>query len=210
MPPITEDIILLSMLYLKEAFVGVLIGFGAALIFYGFEAAGAMIDNQRGMSIARILIPELGTQGSLMGNFLFQLAIVIYLTVGGHHLFFSAIYGSYDLIPIFEFPNVVPGLMSLMDFFIQLSGQIIVLSIKIAAPVIISILVADIILGITNRVAPQINVWELGFNVKGYIGVLAIFWAITMVVDQIQHYCVGSSSFVGQIIDMLRGVSTGS
>ncbi|MBI2091717.1 MAG: flagellar biosynthetic protein FliR, partial [Deltaproteobacteria bacterium] len=172
-PPVTEDMIVLSMLYLKEAFIGLVIGFGAALIFYGFEAAGQMIDSQRGMSIARVLIPELGTQSSLAGTFLFQLSVVTYLTVGGHQLFFNAVYGSYQVLPLFEFPNIAgAGLMPLMDFFIKLSAQVLVLSVQIAAPVIIAILIADIILGVANRIAPQINVWELGFNVKGYLGVL--------------------------------------
>lgn len=205
-PPVTEDMIILSVLYLKEAFIGLLIGFGAGLIFHGFEAAGQMIDNQRGMSIARVLIPELGTQSSLSGMLLFQLSVVIYLGVGGHHFFLDAVYGSFKLLPLFEFPNIQPGLMPLMDFFIKLSAEVIVLSVQIAAPVIIAILVADIILGVANRIAPQINVWELGFNVKGYLGVLALFWAITMVADQIEHYTVRSGKQLSQVVDILRGV----
>ncbi len=191
------------MLYLKEAFVGVLIGFGAALIFYGFEAAGQMIDSQRGMSLARVLIPELGTQSSLSGMFLFQLSIVIFLVIGGHDLFFSAVFGSYQTLPLFEFPHVTPGLLPLMDFFIKLSAQILVLSVQIAAPVIIVILIADIILGVANRIAPQINVWELGFNVKGYLGILALFWAITLIVGQMEHHTLLSNIHVQQIIDFL-------
>lgn len=205
-PPITEDMLVIAVLFLKEAFIGVLIGFAAGLIFYGFEAAGQMIDAQRGMSIARLLIPELGTQSSLVGSFLFQLSVVVFLTMGGHHMFLNAVYGSYELLPVFQFPNVQPGLMPLMDFFMKITAQILVLSVQIAAPVIIAILIADIILGVANRIAPQINVWELGFNVKGYLGVLALFWAITIIVSQMEHYTLQSSSNLHEIIDYLRGV----
>jgi type III secretion protein SpaR/YscT/HrcT len=204
-PPVTEDMIVLAILYLKEAFIGLIIGFGAALMFYGFEAAGQMIDAQRGMSIARILIPELGTQSSLAGSFLFQLSVVTYLTVGGHHLFLNAVYGSYQVLPLFEFPNIGTGLMPLMDFFIKLTAQVLVLSVQIAAPVIIAILIADIILGVANRIAPQINVWELGFNVKGYLGVLALFWAITIIVKQMEHYTLESGANLSQAIKLLTG-----
>ncbi len=204
-PPITEDMIVLAALYLKEAFIGMLIGFGAGLIFYGFEAAGQMIDSQRGMSIARLLIPELGTQSSLSGMFLFQLSIVIFLSIGGHDLFLNAVFGSYQILPLFEFPNIDPGLLPLMDFFMKLTAQILVLSVQIAAPVIITILIADIILGVANRIAPQINVWELGFNVKGYLGVLALFWAITLIVGQMEHYTLESSAQMGHLIDLIRG-----
>lgn len=204
-PAITEDMIILSILYLKEAFIGLIIGFGAGLVFYGFEAAGQMIDAQRGMSIARVLIPELGSQSSLAGTFLFQLSVVVYLTIGGHQLFLNAVYSSYQLLPVFEFPNIGPGLLPLMDFFIRLTAQILVLSVQIAAPVIIAILIADIILGVANRVAPQINVWELGFNVKGYLGVLALFWAITIIVDQMEHYTVEAGTNLRMVVDLLRG-----
>ena len=204
-PTITEDMLVLSILYLKEIFIGLIIGFGAGLIFYGFEAAGQMVDNQRGMSIARVLIPELGTQSSLIGTFLFQFSIVIYLTAGGHHLFLNAVYGSYQTLPLFEFPNIASGFFPLMEFFIWLTGQTLVLSVQIAAPVIIAILIADIILGVANRIAPQINVWELGFNVKGYFGILALFWAITLIVDQMEHYTFLSSREPVRVIEMLKG-----
>lgn len=204
-PPLGEDVILLAMLYLKEAFIGLLIGFGAGLIFHGFEAAGQMIDNQRGMSIARVLIPELGAQSSLVGAFLFQFAIVIYLSMGGAGLFFDAVFGSYQAIPLLEFPKVVPGFFPLMDLFMRLTGVVILISLQIAAPVIIVILLADIILGVANRIAPQINVWELGFNVKGYLGVLALFWSITLIANQIEHYSFQSIVDVKGIIEMIRG-----
>lgn len=204
-PPITEDMILLGMLYLKEVFIGLMIGFASALIFYGFEAAGQMMDAQRGMSIARVLIPELGTQSSLSGTFLFQLSIIVFLVIGGHLMFLNAVFSSYQVLPLFEFPNIQPGLYHLMDFFMRLTAEILVLSVQISAPVIITILIADIILGVANRIAPQINVWELGFNVKGYLGVLALFWSITLIVSQMEHYTLTSSQNLSKVTDLLKG-----
>jgi len=170
-------------LYFKEMFIGLAIGLSASLIFYGFEAAGRMVDNQRGASLARVLIPQLGEQGSTSGQFLFQLALVIYLVLGGHLLFLKSFIESYELIPPFSFPNVRPGLFPLMDFLIVLSANVLVMSVQVAAPVIIAILIVDIVLGITNRLAPQINVWELGFNLRGIIGIAALF-AILFLFDR--------------------------
>lgn len=204
-PPLTENFLALFMLYLKEAFYGLSIGFGVAILFYGLEAAGSMIDNQRGMSIARVLIPQLGEQGSITGSFLFQFAIVLYLVIGGHRLFFNSFFTSYKTLPVLAFPTAGAGLFPLMDLFIKITGEVIFIAIQLAAPVIIAIFLADIILGIANRVAPQINVWELGFNVKGYIGVLLLFVAITMIGDQIVHYSLKSGQYSGQVIEYLEG-----
>lgn len=204
-PPLTEDFLNLLMLYFKELFYGLSIGFGVALLFYALESVGQMIDNQRGMSIARILIPQLGEQGSITGTFLFQLAIVIYLSIGGHRLFFQSFFGSFITLPVLEFPKAGPGLFPLMDLFIRISGEVFLIAIQLAAPVIISIFVADIILGVANRVAPQINVWEMGFNVKGYVGILMLFLSLAAIGDQIRYYSQKSNMNAERVIQYLEG-----
>ncbi|MBI2343195.1 MAG: flagellar biosynthetic protein FliR [Deltaproteobacteria bacterium] len=173
-PPITNNMLLVGTLFLKEAILGVVIGFAASLVFYGFEAAGHMIENQRGMSIAHVLIPQLGTQGSLASQLLFLLSITIYFVMQGHVIFLETFYHSFVTFPVLEFPAIAPGWFPLVDFLAKSSGAILTMAIGVAAPVIIAILLADIILGVANRVAPQINVWELGFNIKGYLGVLIL------------------------------------
>jgi type III secretory pathway component EscT len=204
-PPLTENFLALFMLYLKETFYGLSIGFGVAILFYGLEAAGAMVDNQRGVSIARVLIPQLAEQSSITGSFLFQLAIVLYLVIGGHRLFFDSFFMSFKTLPVLAFPAAGAGLFPMMDLFIKITGEVLLISIQLSAPIIIAIFVADIILGIANRVAPQINVWELGFNVKGYLGVLLLFLAITMIGDQIVHYSLKSGQYAVQVMEHLEG-----
>lgn len=202
---VPENMIVVFALYFKEIFIGLVIGLTASLLFYGFEGAGRMVDNQRGASLARVLIPQLGTQGSLSGQLLFQMAIVLYLVFGGHLIFLNSVFESYQMIPVLEFPNVQPGLYPLMDFMIRLSAEVLKLSIQIAAPVIIAILMADLILGLTNRVAPQINVWELGFNIKGFIGILMLFFAFSFIARQMYVYTVGAESNTKKTIQLLQG-----
>lgn len=204
-PAIIQQMGPLVALYFKEAFFGITIGMAVAIVFHGFEAAGSMIDNQRGMSIARVLIPELGTMDSIGGQFLFLLAVVTYLTMGGHLFFLNAVFESYQVLPIFTFPSIQPGLLPLMDLFAQMTGHIIVMSLQIAAPVIIAVLVTDIILGVANRVAPQINVWELGFNVKGYLGVLMLALTLAVIGQVMETEFARSTRYVRQTIELLEG-----
>lgn len=204
-PQLADDILKLIVLYFKELFYGISMGFGVSILFYGMESVGQMIDNQRGMSIARVLIPQLGEQGSITGSFLFQMALVIYLTIGGHRLFFNSFFESFVSLPVLAFPTAGPGLFGLMDLFIKIAGEVLLLSIQLAAPVIIAIFVADIILGVANRMAPQINVWELGFNVKGYVGILLLFVSITIIGDQIVYYSYKSNANANRVIEFLQG-----
>jgi len=204
-PEIINDNVMVTMLFVKEALVGLIIGMGASIILYGFDGAGRMIDNQRGMSLARILIPQLGEMGSVTGQFMFQLAIVVFLVMGGHRMFFDALFTSYVTIPIFVVPDIQASFWPLMKLFVMMTGQVIILSIQIAAPVILSILMADIILAVANRIAPQINVWEMGFNVKGYVGILMLFVSITMVVKQMGKQTLIAEQQNKWVIEMLQG-----
>lgn len=204
-PPISEDKMLLVVLYLKEAFYGFTIGFTVGIVFYAFSSVGQMIDNQRGMSIARAILPQLGEQASISGLFIFQLGIVLYLTIGGHTHFLNSFFMGFETLPVLEFPVVGPGMFPLMDLFMRLTGQVIFIALQVATPVIIAILLADLILGIANRVAPQINVWMLGFTIKGYLGILMLFLSLTVVCDQLQYYGLRSTGYVEDTIDYLHG-----
>jgi len=204
-PPVTEDRLLLVVLYLKEAFYGFCMGFMVGIVFYAFSSVGQMIDNQRGTSIARAILPQLGTQASITSLFIFQLGVVLYLSIGGHNYFLDAFFMSFKTLPVLEFPVVGPGMFPLMDLFMRMTGQVIFIALQVATPVIIGILLADLILGIANRVAPQINVWMLGFTIKGYLGILMLFVSLTVVCDQLQYYSLRSTSDVEETVQLLRG-----
>lgn len=203
-PPQQFDFLYLLALFFKEILFGLSIGFAASMMFYGFEAAGRMIDNQRGVSLARILIPELGEQSSISGMFLFQFAVVIFLVLGGHRFFLKALAESYQVIPLLAFPESVSGLLPVIDLFGILTAKVLFISVQIAAPVIIAVLVADIILGVTNRFAPQINVWELGFNVRGYVGILILFLSLSFIARQVEFYTGESRKEVTEVIERMK------
>lgn len=198
------DLLRLFSLFFKEVLIGLTLGFAVSLFFYGFQAAGQMIDNQRGVSLARILIPELGEQVSISANFLFHFTVVIFLVIGGHRLFLKAFAESYLILPILEFPPSVEGLLPLIDLFGRMTAKVLFLSVQLAAPVIIAILLVDIILGVANRFAPQINVWELGFNVRGYVGVLLLFLSIGFIGSQVVHYTGESDQEIQTAIKLFK------
>lgn len=204
-PPLAEEWGVLVLLYIKEAFYGFIMGFAIGIIFHAFASVGQMIDNQRGMSIARILIPSIGQQLSISSLFLFQLGIVLFLLIGGHLIFFRSFFESFVGLPVLAFPQVGPGLFPLIDLMIRLTGQVIFLGLQMAAPVIIAIFLADIILGLANRIAPQINVWMLGFTLKGYVGILLLFVSITMIAEQIERRGLEATEHTQEAIELLEG-----
>lgn len=170
-------------LFLKEAFFGFTIALVTMMTFYALEAAGRVVDSQRGGGNAQIFLPQLG-EVSLFGLFNFWLAISFFLSIGGHRLFIEAFFKSFETMPLLTFPEIEPGFSAFLEFVVRLSGDVLVIAVQLAAPVLIAILLIDIVLGLANKMAPQINVFEMGFAVKGYVGPLMIYVALIVLVDQ--------------------------
>ncbi len=192
----------LFLLFLKEAFYGIAIGIGASIIFHAFEAAGDMIDAQRGAAIARLFMPT-GQQSSIFGVFNHLLGIVIFLSLGGHLLFIKAMVESYQALPILTFPKSFPDMLAISEQFIRMTGDVMLIALQLTAPILISIFVADVILGIMSKTAPAINVWELGFAVRGILGVVVYFLAIGLIATQMGKMSLGMVDQVEKIIRYL-------
>ena len=88
------------LLIIKEALVGLLIGFTAYLILAGIQIAGGLIDFQMGFAIANVIDPQTGAQSPLMGQYLYTFGLLFLLSLNGHHLLIDGIYNSYHFIPI--------------------------------------------------------------------------------------------------------------
>ena len=88
------------MLIIKEAMVGLFIGFIAYLILAAIQIAGGFIDFQMGFAIANVIDPQTGTQSPLMGQYLYSFALLLLLALNGHHIILDGIFYSYNFIPI--------------------------------------------------------------------------------------------------------------
>lgn len=191
------------LLYMKEAFYGLSIGIASSIVFHAFEAAGSMVDNQRGAAQARLLIPQLGEQSSLFGNFTYLLGIVLFLSLGGHLLFLKAVIESYDLLPVLALPSARPDFLAMSEEFITLTGTVLLLALRLTAPVLICIFIVDVVLGIMSKTAPAINVWELGFGVKGVLGVVIFFLAIGIMTGEMEKVSMGMIEQVQRLLRLL-------
>jgi flagellar biosynthesis protein FliR len=194
---------MLFLLYFKEAFYGLAIGIAASIVFHAFEGAGGIVDNQRGAAQARLLIPQLGEQGSLFGTLNFQLGIVIFLTLHGHLYFLKALIESYQVLPLFSLPQQKIDMLAMADEFIKNTGGVLVTALQLTAPILISIFVTDVVLGIMSKSAPAINVYELGFAIRGVLGVFIYFLSLGLVATQMGKLSLGMVGQVQRIIDFL-------
>jgi len=155
---------------LKEVMVGVTIGFVAQLLFMGVQFSGQFVSLQMGFAAAMLFDPSTENNVPVLGEFYYLVAILLYLALGGHGFLLEALRESFDVIPL-------TGILFSGGFFEQfanLTAEIFVIALKIAAPVFITILIIDISMGLVARLVPQMNVFMFGFPVKIMTGMIII------------------------------------
>lgn len=153
-----ESILMFGGSVVQELFVGFLIGFIAYVALAAINMAGKIMDMQVGFSVANVMDPTSGQQAPLIGSFLYNLAIIYFLVVNGHHIIISALFESFNRIPI----DGVIWNEALASFIGDITAGVFLVGMKIAMPVTFSILLINVGMGILARTMPQMNIFVVG------------------------------------------------
>ncbi|MFA5527255.1 MAG: flagellar biosynthetic protein FliR [Peptostreptococcales bacterium] len=155
-------------LIMKEAIIGLFIGYISYLIFSSIQMAGQLADRQVGFSMAESYDPMTNIRSAAYGNIYNWISICLFLGVNAHHYLISGIVKSFQWAPL--------GAASLLKVnvgdVVTIFSQSFLTAFQIAVPTIIVIFMADVIMGMIARTVPQINVFILGMPLKVIIGFL--------------------------------------
>lgn len=155
---------------LHELAIGGLIGICFSVLFWGVRMAGDLVSLQMGFAIANVIDPNSAQQVSLIGEFKYIIAMIIFLILDGHHLMIGALVDTYRVIPIGSGHFGV----EVYEQLVRLSATVFVTAVKMAAPVMVTLLLTDVSLGIVARTVPQMNIFIVGFPLKIGIGLLML------------------------------------
>jgi len=183
LPHMPPDVISFGLLMIKEALIGISLGLLSQIIFAAVEFCGYIVSTQMGLSIALQFDPTLGMQVSALTVFQNLLAMLLFLSLGAHHIFFSAIVESYQLLPVGAWH--MSG--ELLKFFTSTVSGIFVLGIKLAAPVMASLLAVTVILGVMARVFPQMNVFMVSMPLNIGLGFLFLGVSIMAFIQTLER-----------------------
>lgn len=172
----------------KESFVGFTLGYVASSVFEAIQSAGRIIDTQRGASMAELYAPQLQAKVSELGQFKLQLAIVIFLSIGAHHLFLRSLLESFLFIPATKFPHIEAGWSASSAYIVQVTALMFNFGVQLSIAPVMALLLTDLFFGIINRVAPQINVFFLSMPVKMALGLLVVAMALPFFKEQFIFY----------------------
>jgi flagellar biosynthesis protein FliR len=176
-----SDYILFLIALFNEFFIGILLGSVVSFIFNGIEAAGELMGAQMGLSVSAMLDPTTGSQTTITARLLQMIVLMLFLMVDGHHFLLTALYKSYDALPMLYSWNLTLGAREVAD----MGAQIFAIGIQLSAPILLTIFLLDFAFGLISRVAPQVNVFQLGFQVKPVLGIFVLMLMIPLLLERI-------------------------
>ena len=161
---------------IQQVGIGLAIGFTVRLVFGAFELAGQVVGFQMGLGFAAFFDPSTSAQSSAMGRFYANMASLLFIALNGHLMVLMAVVQSFATFPVDQNFLQAVSAMKLYD----LGADLIASAFWIALPVVAMLMFANLALGIVSRVAPQMNIYAIGFPVTLAVGMIGVAATLPM------------------------------
>ena len=178
LPPYQFTLIGFGFLLVQEILIGLLIGFVVMMFFSLFHFVGQLVDFQIGFSMVSVADPFSQQQTPITGSFYYLIVSVFFVWSGALHAVIEAFFGSFGLLPIGE--AQILGNPVLTFFVFEVIIEYFVFGLRIALPVIGTVIIIDIILGILVKAVPQMNVFVVGLPIKVFLGMIVIYLTLPL------------------------------
>ncbi|MCE3235190.1 MAG: hypothetical protein K0Q50_1370 [Vampirovibrio sp.] len=167
--------------------VGALIGFIADMILQAAYAAGNIMNNQVGLSSAMMMDPSSNKQTMLLEMPFSYITILVFIYMGGIHWMVSALKRSLDVFPLYAIEQPITKIIDLA-YLIDISGNVLLVGVQLVSPIIVVTMAVDIMLGIVNRTAQQMPVFQLSFALKPSIGIAIMWITLSTFLQSLSNY----------------------
>lgn len=178
--PVFDTVLDMATVILKEAAAGLLIGLGANLCSSIVLFAGRVIDMEMGFAMANQMDPTTRENATLTGVYYQNMVMLLMIVTGMYQYFVSALAETFILIPVgqvnFNFDHI-------LSTFVQFLGDYMIIGMKICLPVFCTIMLLNAILGILAKVAPQMNMFAVGIQLKVFTGLSVLFLTVALLPD---------------------------
>src|SRR5947207_11039044 len=184
-----------------EMLFGLAIGSALSFVFVAVSWAGEIIGQQMGLGLGQVFDPQFGGSGSVMGDLYFFLTLVIFLIVRGHLMFLKGFRESFDALPLLS----VSMNQNLLDLMTALLQSATALALQLAAPMLVTMLLTDVVLGFIGKTIPQINVMSAGLPLRALAGIVVLIFGLMMCSRVIEESMLNA---VKQVADAFSGSMT--
>ena len=178
------DLLLLFGLLAREIAIGLMFGFFARMVFFAADIAGIIIANELGLSMGSIMDPSSRQPEQVPGLILSLLAIVTMLSLNLHHGLLLGFARSFDVLPLGSGRLSTP----LFEIMVARTGQIFVIALQIAAPIMAVSFCITIFFSIMSRAVPHMNVFAESFSIRVAGGLIVLGFTMQIAAQYIANY----------------------
>ncbi len=161
----------------REILVGILIGLTTGIVFSAVMLWGQIIATQMGLGLAKVIDPKQGMDVPTLSQLKYMIALSLFFAVNGHHLLIDGLRDACVFLPIGGMSIHVGG----MSEFIDLSGKVFSVAVRLASPMMVLLLLVSVSLGIIARTVPQMNIFVVGLPLKLLAGIFGLCVSIPYV-----------------------------
>ena len=176
-----------------ELVVGGLMGLTLQIVSAAVILSGQMVSNGMGLGMANMIDPNLGNVPTL-SNFFLVIALLAFLSLGGHLVLISVLVDSYSSVPIGN------GMLSLasIEGFLAWTSRMFIGAVTLVLPVLVALLMINVSLGVISRASPSLNIFAVGFPALIPVGLVLVTLTLTFYYTRLETLWYDSFRFLQQ------------
>lgn len=168
-PPV-PTLAALGVIVLRELAIGLALGLSVRAVLAGAELGGHITSSQLMLSYGSLIDPQGGARNTLLATLYGNLALITFFAINGHHVLLRGLAASYQALPIGV--GAIDG--TLAASVTRLLGVVFEFGLRLAAPIIVVMLVVELATGLVSKAAPALNLMVVGTPVRLIVGLLVV------------------------------------
>jgi len=164
----------------SEAMIGILIGFLVTIIFAAYQLAARFFSFQMALGIAEVIDPFSEVGITMVGQLWTLVGLMVFIAINGPHMLIIATYDSYKSVQLFK---IIESSKTMFEGLTASFGAMFLIALKLSFPILITLFILTVALGMLAKAAPQMNIFMLGFPIQigvGFIVMIAVIGAIVL------------------------------
>ncbi|OUE42066.1 flagellar biosynthetic protein FliR [Billgrantia desiderata SP1] len=183
----------------EQMLIGIAIGLVMHVVFAVVQAAGEFIGLQMGLAFASFFDTGSGTNTMILSRIFFMVTLLMFLALGGHLMVLEALVSSFYGLPI----GIGAFNPAAFEMMVRYGGTIFVAGMSLALPLVGSLLIINLAMGILNRSAPQLTVFNIGFPTSLTVGLVLLMVLMTDMSRFLQRLFSNGIQFIYSLIEAL-------
>ncbi len=196
-PPEYNTVMGYTVIVLKEAMVGMVIGLSVTLCQQIAAFAGTVVDMQIGLSMVSMMDPSTNQQITITGSLYTQYLTVALIITGMYQYILQALVDSFTIVPI---NGAVINPDKMLMILLNYMKEYIVIGFRICLPIFIITFITNVVLGVLAKVSPQMNMFSVGIQIKIMVGLLVMFITVTMLADASNFIFINMKEMIKEFV----------